>query len=173
MKTYLLSLLCVIALSLVACNNPRQPSESPEDRVTQGATPGVGEESTISANNPADVLPQTAKDFIETHFPEHTVRDIDNKKSPITNGTVFEVTLSNGTELDFDKDGEWRELDAEDRETIPLAILPNGIRDYLNAEHNGIGLKSVDKELEGYELELQNDIDLFFDLEGNFLREDR
>ncbi|MGO1595368.1 MAG: PepSY-like domain-containing protein [Sphingobacterium sp.] len=172
MKIYRVGLCAIVTLS-IACNNPRQTNESPEDRVTQGATAGAGEETTITPNNPADVLPQTAKQFIETHFADLTIRQVENKKSAITDGTVFEVTLSNQTELDFDKDGEWRELNAEDGETIPMAVLPNAIRDYLNAQYAGIELQSVDKELEGYALELTNDRDLLFDLDGNFQREDR
>jgi len=172
MKVFIVGLYATLTLS-IACNNPRQPDESAEDRVTQGATAGAGEESTITPNNPADVLPQTAKEFIDTHFTDLPILQVENKKSPITDGTVFEVTLADGTELDFDKDGEWRELNAEDGKTIPTAVLPKAISEYLNAQYAGTAVQSVDKELEGYAVELENDVDLLFDLEGNFLREDR
>lgn len=168
--------LSAVGVSLIfglACNNPRQPAEAPEDRVTQGATSGIGEENNITPNNPADVLPQAAKEFIEAHFSDLSIREVKNKNSPITNGTVFEVTLSNETELDFDKDGEWRELSAEDDEVLPMTVLPDSIRRYLDQHYAGVALQSVDKELDGYAIELQTDVDILFDLNGKFLREDR
>lgn len=171
MKTRIIT--ASLLMALAACNNPRQPAESPEDRLTQGATAGAGESETIKPNNPADVLPQAAKDFTSSHFSDLTIQQVETKNSMITNGTVFEVTLSNGTELDFDKDGEWREGSAEDGTHLPTAILPETIQTYLSSNHPNVTLQSVDKELDGYAIELSNDVDLLFDLEGNFIREDR
>lgn len=66
-----------------------------------------------------DALPQKARQFIAQYFPgvkcTRAVRDKDDGT------TEYEAWLSDGTELDFDGQGDWTSVDCM------FSALPNGI----------------------------------------------
>jgi len=162
-------LIISLAALFLACNSPNK------NATTADTSTGIGLDATdtdpaIAANNPADVLPDVAKKFVTEHFPNLTILHIENKQSPITDGTVFEVELSDKTEIDFDKDGEWREVNAEDNNSVPTTFLSSKIQDYLKNNYANIKVSSVDKEMNHIAIDLANDVDLIFDKQGNFLR---
>lgn len=157
------------AFLMLACNNQNKKNSNGAD----SAIAEVSTEGAIPANNPADVLPHVAKKFIEEHFPNATIQHVENKQSPVSDGTVFDVDLSDKTEIDFDKDGEWREISTKDNVVVPLAVLPASVQEYINANYAGQNIKSVDKEIDVMAVELANDTDLVFDLDGKFLRVDK
>lgn len=166
-------LLLVGAVALLfACNNPNKQAENIDNNPTGGIAEGSSD-GPIPANNPADILPHTAKQFIETHFPNATILHVENKQSPVTDGTVFDVDLSDKTEIDFDKDGEWREISTEGNVEIPIVVLPLQVQEYIKANYAGQAIKSIDKDIDDMSVELKNDVDLVFDLNGKFLRVDK
>ncbi|MBD1426494.1 PepSY-like domain-containing protein [Sphingobacterium arenae] len=118
-------------------------------------------------------LPKKAKDFLNAHFTDQKVKNVHHKKSPVAYGTFFEVELSDRTEVDFDKDGNWKEISNDRDIELPTLMLPDAIQKYLDTHYATIGVTSIDKDETGYELELINDVDLSFDLSGVFLRESR
>lgn len=157
------------AFLMLACNNQnKQNNNNADSAVSDGSTQGP-----IPANNPADVLPHAAKKFIEEHFPNATIQHVENKQSPVTDGTVFDVDLSDNTEIDFDKDGEWREISTKGDVVVPMAVLPSSVQEYINANYAGQTIKSIDKDIDVMAVELKNDTDLVFDLDGKFLRVDK
>ncbi len=160
------------ALLFLACNSQNKNANTTDSGSTSGIEAGE-KDPAIAANNPADVLPDVAKKFVAEHFPDATILNVDNKQSPITDGTVFEVKLSDKTEIDFDKDGEWREINAEDGVALPLSVLPTNIQDYVKKNYANVQVLSVDKEMDYIAVDLANDTDLIFDLDGNFLRIDK
>jgi len=161
-----------IAFMMFSCNqNNQQSNNSGVD--TSGGIAEESSEGAIPANNPADVIPHVAKKFIEEHFPNTTILHVENKQSPVSDGTVFNIELSDKTEVDFDKDGEWREISTEGQGLVPLAVLPARVQEYLKTNYAGQTVKSVDKEIDNLAVELTNDIDLVFDLDGKFLRLDK
>lgn len=159
-------------LLMLACNNQNKTSTQGADNNQSGAE-ATTSEGTIPATNPADVLPYAAKQFVEKHFPGATILHVENKGSSVTDGTVFDVELSDKTDIDFDKDGEWREISTEGNVAIPADVLPTAVQDYLKANYAGQAIKSVDKDYDVMAVELANDVDLIFDLEGKFLRIDK
>ena len=118
-------------------------------------------------------LPKKAKDFLNAHFTEQKVKNVHQKKSPVAYGTFFDVELSDRTEVDFDKDGNWKEISNDRDIELPTSMLPDAIQKYLDTHYATIGVTSIDKDETGYELELITDVDLSFDLSGVFLRESR
>lgn len=117
-------------------------------------------------------LPAAAATLIATHFPTATIRLVEKQNSANSNGTVYDVSLSNGFEIDFDANGNWTEIDG-DRKAIPAALVPEKIRTYVTANYPALLLTAIDKERTYYDVELSNDLDLVFDLQGNFLRIDK
>lgn len=116
-------------------------------------------------------LPTAATALIAAHFPNATIRLVEKQNSVSSNGTLYDVSLSNGFEIDFDTKGNWTEIDGN-RQAIPSALIPETINTYVAANYPTLLLTSIDKEKTYYDVELSNDLDLFFDLQGNFLRMD-
>jgi len=156
-------------LFIMACNSGNKKTEKLDTAGIAGIPP-TEINPAIAANNPADVLPDIAKKFISEHFPNTTIIHVENKESPVTNGTVFNVEISDKTEIDFDKDGEWRELEAEDEVGLPITFLPSTTQQYLKSNYANIKVSAVDMEMNHIAIDLVNDMDLIFDKEGNFLR---
>ena len=80
---------------------------------------------------------------------------------------------------DVDDDRDDREDDGEDTEVyddgydddmyVSTINLPQAILDYLNTNYPNIGIDEVEIEDGMYGIELDNDLELYFDLNGNFL----
>lgn len=161
------------ALFMLACTNQNKQSNQQIDENKTGGIAEGSSDGAIPANNPADVLPYDAKKFIEEHFPGTTIIHVENKTSPVTDGTVFEVELSDKTDIDFDKDGAWREISTEGNVVVPTAVLPPSVQEYIKTNYAGQTIKSVDIDMDAMAVELNNDQDLVFDLNGKFLRVDK
>ncbi|MBE8723190.1 PepSY-like domain-containing protein [Sphingobacterium pedocola] len=130
-------------------------------------------ETNVSGAETKGELPAAASNFLTTYFNALQIKNVIHKKSPVADGTFFEVELSDLTEIDFDKNGNWVEINGDDNTKLPIDMLPSAVQGYLNAHYTGIGLTSIEKTDQGYELELNNGIEVYFDLSGNFLRESK
>ncbi len=111
----------------------------------------------------SDQLPTTAKTFIATYFPSAKIVSTQKDKDE------FEVVLSEGTQIDFDKTGEWKDVDAAIGKTIPSGFYPDAIDTYIATNMAGNGINEISKEKRGYDVELVDGTDLVFNYEGNFI----
>lgn len=119
---------------------------------------------------PTAELPHPALTFLKTHFPnievKRAVKDIEYKK------TGYEVTLVDGTEIDFTEKGEWKEVDGKNR-IIPIRFIPKSILDYVKSNYPSASITKISKDLYNIDVNLTNSIELEFDLNGKFLRVDQ
>ena len=111
-----------------------------------------------------DKLPAAAQSFIKEYFPETAVSYA--KKDTELRKTSYEVTLQDGTEIDFNSKGEWDKVDCK-RAEVPASLVPEAIAEYVRASFPGQIIVKIDKERYGYEIELGNDLELKFDKNGN------
>lgn len=113
-------------------------------------------------------LPTTSQSFVASAFPEESVvraeKDYDD-------GTyTYKVTLSDGTHIEFGKNGEWKDI--ENRTTgVPASALPTKIAEYLSIHYAEYFVVEIERD-RGYDVELSNNVDLDFDKDGNFVRID-
>lgn len=120
-------------------------------------------------------LPQAAKTFVETYFPNANGYRSIIKNSVPDDGVTYEVFLNNNVKMDLDAQGNWLEVEAKTG-ALPQALintLPAGIVNYLNANQANVGVVEISKERDGYKLDLANDYELEFDLNGNLTEIDR
>ena len=110
-------------------------------------------------------LPQKAQQFITKHF--SGVEFLFGKQDD----GEYEVYLMDGTEIDFTIAGEWKDVDCHTR-AVPAAIVPAGISKYVKARFANNIIVKISKKYGGYEIELDNDLELKFDRNGNFLTVD-
>jgi hypothetical protein len=97
----------------------------------------------ISANE----LPTEAKTFLTTHFSiQDIVRVIKNVPAE-SNGTVYEVDLHSGMEIDFAEDGTWRKVDNKNNfGTIPTGFIDPKIMQYISTNYPNININSIEKD---------------------------
>ncbi|EAH7434860.1 hypothetical protein EM886_08960, partial [Campylobacter coli] len=107
---------------------------------------------------PASELPRNAQDFISKNFKTAQIalvkKDIDS----------YDVTLNDGTEIDFIITGEWKEVDGKYK-ALPNSILPN-IMPKISASSNA-QIIEVSREISGYKFELSNQLKIYTDAQGN------
>ena len=118
----------------------------------------------------ASVLPQAAKVTISKNFKANvSLVKIDKTLGQIKE---YEVILTDGTEITFDSKGNWENVETSVKKSVPSGFIPKGVSDYVKKHHSGARIVGIEKERNGYEVELSNGIDMKFDKEGNFQRYD-
>ncbi|WP_264537688.1 PepSY-like domain-containing protein [Flavobacterium sp. N1736] len=90
----------------------------------------------ISANAQKKIevseLPQPAQEFLKKYFSNTSV---DVAKKDAEHGEKgYEVKLKDGTEVEFWKDGSYREVDGGDK-PIPTTFIPQSVKDYVAKNH--------------------------------------
>ncbi|CDG56759.1 PepSY-like domain-containing protein [Campylobacter coli] len=109
---------------------------------------------------PVSELPKNAQDFISKNFKTAQIalvkKDIDS----------YDVTLNDGTEIDFIINGEWKDVDGKYK-ALPNTILPN-IMPKISASSNA-QIIEVSREINGYKFELSNQLKIYTDAQGNIL----
>ncbi|EKP0494668.1 PepSY-like domain-containing protein [Campylobacter coli] len=108
---------------------------------------------------PASELPRNAQDFISKNFKTAQIalvkKDIDS----------YDVTLNDGTEIDFIITGEWKDVDGKYK-ALPNSILPN-IMPKISASSNA-QIIEVSREINGYKFELSNQLKIYTDAQGQY-----
>ncbi len=126
----------------------------------------AGEEKNITMNE----LPVKAQEFIQTHWNNVGVTHIKMEKE--FSKTEYEVILANKTKIEFNKNGDWKDIENKET-TIPMNVLMQPTITYIQNNYPGLGIREISKEHNHYEVKLENDLELKFDLKGNFIKIDR
>lgn len=112
-------------------------------------------------------LPKGANEFLAQHFKGIAVTKA--KKDAEHGEKGYEVILADGTEIEFWKDGKYREVDGHDQ-PIPTAFIDPKITAYVKKNYPGKQITHIDYGHRDVELDLTGKIDLEFDKSGNFLK---
>lgn len=105
-------------------------------------------------------LPEGVKDILEEHYageqPALAIRKFEGLK------TEYELTFIDGTKLEFDAKGQWKEVKSHVR-TVPEAFVPPMIREYLDRNFPGVAVMEISRDRKEFETGLSNRIELTFD----------
>ena len=127
----------------------------------------------LFAQTSTENLPSTVQEFIKINFSSATVEKVkENSNWDVWEDEKYEVRLSNGVELDFDKNGEVIEIDSKNDEAIPHTALPSNIASYLQENYPKEKVVGWDNQKKEQEVELANGTELEFDGQGNFRKLD-
>lgn len=118
----------------------------------------------------ASVLPEAARTTISNNFKAK----VSVVKIEKTLGRVdeYEVVLADGSEITFDRTGNWDNVEVANTASVPKSFVPAAVSEYVKKAHSGTRIVGIDKERTGYDVELSNGIDIKFDKAGNFVRYD-
>lgn len=130
---------------------------------------------TVSANNRTysrdiNILPEPAKELISHNF-----------KSPVSHIRIgrefgrireYDVVLTDGSEIYFDKRGVWKEIEVREDSEVPSELVPRPIHTCVRENQRGAKVVGIEKTNSGYDVELTNGTEMIFTVKGKFVRYD-
>ena len=111
-----------------------------------------------------DKLPAEAQEMLAEHFPKAKIGMIKVDRH-LLKKTDYEVRLVNGTTIEFNNKGKWREVDCKNRE-VPSTLVPKAITRSVAKNFPEVKITSIEKKTSGYEIGLSDGVVLRFDLLG-------
>ena len=111
-------------------------------------------------------MPATAQQFIKQHFSGQKVA-MAKVESDFFDKS-YEVIFTSGNKIDFDKKGNWKEVNCK-FSFVPNAIIPVAIQNYVKTNYPETKILKIDKDKKDYEVTLSNRIELKFDLKFNLI----
>lgn len=118
----------------------------------------------------ASVLPEVAKTTIKNNFKSKvSLVKIDKTLGSIDD---YEVIMTDGTEIEFDRSGNWKNVETSIKSSVPNGFIPKEAMTFINSKHNGKKVVGIEKKRYGFEIELSDGIDIKFDQNGKFIKYD-
>ena len=114
-------------------------------------------------------FPAVSQQFIKAHFAgvEVSYAKVDEEMFD----KDYKVVFVNGSKVEFAKNGQWTDVDCKYGE-VPAAIVPQQIRDHVAQHFAGRKIVSIDRDKRGYEVKLDNGLELKFDLKFRLIEVD-
>ena len=111
-------------------------------------------------------LPQKAQKFININFKDSKITYVKDERDFLER--TYEVLFTNGTKVEFDRNGEWKEVDCR-KSSVPIAILPAQILKYVNDNYPDVKVIQIERDRIDYEVKLSNRLELTFDKKFNII----
>ncbi len=126
------------------------------------ATTSCDGQKTISPS----AVDATITAFVTTNFPQATITTC------IKDCGEYEVMLSDGTKIDFDRSYVWESVDCEHSTSyteVPEAIIPQAIKNYVATNYPNNYIRKISKDGKRWDIELNNGLDIEFDKNFNVI----
>ncbi len=125
--------------------------------------------SLTSCNKEVSAQTQTSiNNFVATYFPDAEVI------SSIKDGFDYDVTLSDYTRIEFDggifSQPEWDEVNCKHSTVytaVPSSLVPTEITNYVTSFHPDHSIVKISKDGRGWDIELDNSLEIDFDRKFN------
>ena len=114
-----------------------------------------------------EALPANAQTFLKTHFGSKKPNYILEDKEILS--TEYKVKFDNEIEIEFDKKGNWKEVDGQNSK-IPKSIVPKKIASYIKTNFPKEKVTKIEIGTSGYETKLTNGLELKFNLKEDFIK---
>jgi putative PepSY-like beta-lactamase-inhibitor len=115
-------------------------------------------------------LPKEATEFLKKHFPNNAIEIA--KKDAEHGEKGYEVKLAGNIEVEFWKDGKYREVDGDDK-PIPTAFIDPKILEYVKKNYPNEKITHIDYGHKDVDVDLTGKIDLEFSKDGKFLKAEK
>ena len=117
---------------------------------------------------PVSELPAEMKAYISTHFPSNTILQVVKDVDGLTK--TYDVLLSERISLEFNRQKEIIDIDSEI--ALPNSVIPEQIRQYVTANYPSNVITDWELDDRNQQIQLNNGLDLKFNMNGDFLRID-
>ena len=97
--------------------------------------------------------------FVTQHFPDATVQMV------MPDDDDIDIVLNDYTKIEFRRNNEWKKVDCEHSTTftaVPATLVPEQITAYVTANFPNAIIKKLEKKFMGWEIELNNGLELKF-----------
>ena len=111
-------------------------------------------------------LPVAAQTFLKQHFVDKQISYIKVENEFLSKR--YEVVMTDRTKIEFDGKGNWEEVDCK-RGALPLALIPDYIRQLVDAQYPGVTYHKIERDRGELEVELSNRLSLTFDKKGQLV----
>ena len=107
--------------------------------------------------------PAAIDEYLALNYPSDTIEEVE------FDDRAYEIELLSGIELIFDLDGNFLALELAEEDDEELTEWPTAIDEYIALNYPDAQIEEIELDDEEYEVELDNGVELFFDIDGNFL----
>ena len=114
-------------------------------------------------------LPILAQNFIKKYYSTTDISYIEKEKEGMDYD--YTVYLNTGTEIEFNYQGELQTIDCQIT-PVPQGIIPKMIAEYVIVHYPDQFIVEYQVDYTRQTIELNNRLELIFDLKGNFLKID-
>ena len=138
--TAFVALICFGTYNVMANDTEKQQVTEGIDIITKDPTPAITE-------------------FVKTYFPKASVLIVKPEHDE------YEVRLSDGTELEFTRNFEWKKIDCEHSNTytaVPAELVPEQIATYVKTNFADQSITKIEKKRRGWEIELSSELEIKF-----------
>lgn len=115
-------------------------------------------------------LPKNAKAFIAEHFKMDKISIATEERDGF--GKDYKVILTSGVKIEFDKNGNWTDVECKRNRAIPAKIVPEKIAKYVKGRFPSNVITQIDRDRRGIEVELNNGVELKFNNNGDLIKFD-
>ncbi len=107
-------------------------------------------------------LPQSAQDFANANFKDKKLASALMDTTLLSMITEdYKVIYTDGTMLEFDSNGNWKEISAK-TSAVPVDLIPEKILKYIKENFGGARVIVLEKDDDGYKVELATKQELKF-----------
>ena len=116
-------------------------------------------------------MPKEAQVFVQKHFANLSVAVAKVENDLF--GKNYDIIFTNGDKVEFDKKGNWTNVDCEHTQ-VPVEIIPQAIQEYVTKNYPQAKVVKIEKtDRKGYDVDLSNGFDLEFDKKFRVVEIDR
>ena len=87
-------------------------------------------------------MPKAAQAFIKSHFADQSVA-VAKVENDFMNKS-YDVIFTNGDKVEFDKKGNWTNVDCEHTQ-VPVAVIPQAIQEYVSKNYPNAKVVKIEK----------------------------
>lgn len=116
------------------------------------------------------VLPASARTVLTNNFKARVSFIKNDKNLGMIND--YEVILDDGSEITFDKNGNWKDIEVRSNKTVPSSFIPANITNFVKKNQKNSNIVGIEKDRNGFTVDLANGVEIKFDKNGNFVRYD-
>ena len=114
-------------------------------------------------------LPKAARTTLTKYFKNVKVNTANKERDD--QSYKYHAYLKNGAKVKFDGNGKWTEVEAKGSQ-VPNAIVPSKILSYVKKNYKGQKIIQIERDSEGYEVELSNCTELHFNNKYQMVKAD-
>ena len=112
-------------------------------------------------------MPRQAQEFIARYFPGEKIAYA--KKESDFFEVIYEVMFTNGSKVEFRRNGAWKEVDCR-YSSLPAGIVSMPIETKVQELYPGAAVIKIERDKQEVEVKLNNGMELTFDRSHNMVR---